>query len=338
MSELKPRHIDPEWTEPVDESDFHASNDIAADENPADDAEDDEEVVRKAGRYRRRRRRRPGKRRRLTLAVLPTVLTLGNGVCGLAAIAIAVSTATLEWDLETKLYAAGLLIFGGMLFDALDGSAARLTGQASRFGAELDSLCDAVTFGVAPAVIVWRISDALPQRLTWAIGVLFAICVLLRLARFNVETPEDDDHEGFEGLPSPAAAGTLAAFAIAITDVKFYATSDQYPAWVGGMSAWTLEASHFFIPVLAALLAFLMVSRFRYPHVFAQLLQGRRTPNQIGQALFAVVGVVLLHWVALPLMLCYFSFGSPLRSLVRQYRGTSNPPPSDSDEQQPSIR
>lgn len=326
MSELKPRHIDPEWTEVAGESDFRTRDEDARDEDAdSENMGDVDEVVSKSRRY-RRRRRHPGKRRRLTLAVLPTILTLGNGVCGLAAIAIAVSTATLEWDLETKLYAAGLLIFGGMLFDALDGSAARLTGQASRFGAELDSLCDAVTFGVAPAVIVWRISDALPQRLTWAIGVLFAICVLLRLARFNVETPDDDDHEGFEGLPSPAAAGTLAAFAIAIPDVKFYATSDQYPAWVGSMSAWTIEASHFFIPVLAALLAFLMVSRFRYPHVFSQLLQGRRTPNQIGQALFAVVGVVLLHWVALPLMLCYFSFGSPLRSLIQQYRGK---PPSD---------
>ncbi len=327
MSELRPRQRDPEWTEP--DEDLDVDVDQVASESEDNIGEEGDIDLPRTHRYRRRRRRHPRKRRRLTLAVLPTVLTLSNGVCGLAAIAIAFSTDTLPWDLETKLYAAGLLIFGGMLFDALDGSAARLTGQASRFGAELDSLCDAVTFGVAPAVIVWRISDSLPQRLTWAIGVLFAICVLLRLARFNVETPEDDDHQGFEGLPSPAAAGTLAAFAIATPDLKFYATSTELPSWVVDASAWTLAASHFFIPVLAALLAFLMVSRFRYPHVFAQLLRGRRTPNQIGQALFAVVGVVLLHWVALPLMLCYFSFGSPLRSLVRQYRAAEEKPPSE---------
>ncbi|TWT73256.1 CDP-diacylglycerol--serine O-phosphatidyltransferase [Allorhodopirellula solitaria] len=320
MSELRPRHPHEDWTD----SDDELSEELDANEGLngpelAEEGDHEANATSRAGRSRQRRKRRHRKRR-LTLAVLPTALTLGNGVCGLAAIAIAVSTDTLEWDLETKLYASGLLIFGGMLFDALDGSAARLTGQASRFGAELDSLCDAVTFGVAPAVIVWRISDALPQRLTWAIGVLFAICVLLRLARFNVETPEDDDHEGFEGLPSPAAAGTLAAFAIAIPDLKFYATAEKYPEWIGNISAWTLDASHFFIPVLALLLAFLMVSRFRYPHVFAQLMRGRRTPNQIGQALFAVVGVALLHWVALPLMLCYFSLGSPLRSLAQQFR------------------
>lgn len=329
MSELKPRYPDSEWTDPDDDLDPDA--DQAGSEIAAEEEGGDHLAGRRIGRHRRRRKRHFGKRRRLTLAVLPTVLTLGNGVCGLAAIAIAVSTDTLAWDLETKLYAAGLLIFGGMVFDALDGSAARLTGQASRFGAELDSLCDAVTFGVAPAVIVWRISDALPQRLTWAIGVLFAICVLLRLARFNVETPEDDDHQGFEGLPSPAAAGTLAAFAIAIPDLKYFATEDKYPTWVRSMSEWTLDASHYFVPVLALILAFLMVSRFRYPHVFAQLMRGRRTPNQIGQALFAVGGMVLLHWVALPLLLSYFSFGAPLRSLVNQYRGTEKTVPTDGD-------
>ncbi|MBB3205993.1 CDP-diacylglycerol--serine O-phosphatidyltransferase [Rhodopirellula rubra] len=310
MSELKPRLPLSEWTD--------------ADSDPQDLTDDgselEQEIPEEGGRRRRRRKRPRGERRRLTLAVLPTVLTLGNGVCGLAAIAIAVSTDTLAWELETKLFAAGLLIFGGMLFDALDGSAARLTGQASQFGAELDSLCDAVTFGVAPAVIVWRISDALPQRLTWAIGVLFAVCVLIRLARFNVETTEDDDHEGFEGLPSPAAAGTLAAFAIAIPDLKDFATAENYPEWVWAVSDWSLQASHYFIPVLALVLAFLMVSRFSYPHVFAQLVRGRRAPNQIGQAMFAVVGMFLLHWVALPLVFCYYSFGSPLRSMIKQYR------------------
>src|SRR6056297_3958842 len=139
--------------------------------------------------FKGRRRRRRGRRRRLTLAVLPTLLTLGNGVCGLAAIAVATS-GTLDWENEKQLLVAGILIFAGMLFDALDGSAARMTGQESRFGGELDSLCDAITFGTAPAVLVWRYNDAqaLPLKLTWAIGVLFALCVLIRLAQFNVET------------------------------------------------------------------------------------------------------------------------------------------------------
>lgn len=273
----------------------------------------------------RRRRDKTKRRRRITLAVLPTMLTLGNGVCGLAAIAIAISPETsLQWPEEQKLFAAGLLIFGGMLFDALDGSAARLTGQASQFGAELDSLCDAITFGTAPAVIIWRISDVLPQRLTWAIGVLFTLCVLIRLARFNVETTENDTHEGFDGLPSPAAAGTLAAFAIAMPNLADFATAASYPSWVHGIAGWMLEASHYFIPVLALVLAYLMVSRFQYPHILQQWFRGRRPPHQIGQALFAVVGVFLLHWVALPLVFCYYAFASPVRSGFRP-RSTDDP-------------
>lgn len=307
MSELKSRMPESQWNDP--DADPPSGNHESATAN---------------GKKKPKR-----KKRRLTLAVLPTLLTLGNGVCGLAAIAIAVSTGTLDWTLETKLFAAGLLIFGGMLFDALDGSAARLTGQASQFGAELDSLCDAVTFGVAPAVIVWRISDVLPQRLTWAIGVLFALCVLIRLARFNVETPEDDDHEGFEGLPSPAAAGTLAAFAIAIPDLADFATSKSYPVWVNDVSEWMLSISHYAIPVLALVLAFLMVSRYQYPHVFAQLVRGRQAPHQIGQVMFALVGLFLLHWVALPVVFCYYAFGSPLRSIALSYRsGESSPKPT----------
>lgn len=265
-------------------------------------------------RLRRLSRRRTKKRkRRLTLAVLPTMLTLGNAVCGLAAIAIA-SSDTLGWPDEQKLFAAGALIFAGMLFDALDGSAARLTGQASDFGAELDSLCDAITFGTAPAVIIWRINDVLPQRLTWAIGALFTLCVLIRLARFNVETKEDDTHQGFDGLPSPAAAGTLAAFAIAMPDLADFAKDDSYPVLVNSFADWLLEASHYFIPALALTLAYLMVSRFQYPHIVQQWVRGRRAPHQIGQALFTVVGVFLLHWVALPLVFCYFAFAAPVKA------------------------
>lgn len=272
-------------------------------------------------RRRGRRRRGSKKRRRLTLAVLPTALTLGNGVCGLAAIAVAMSE-NLPWDNETKLLVAGVLIFAGMLFDALDGSAARMTGQESQFGAELDSLCDAITFGTAPAVIVWRYADgqAIPQKLSWAIGVLFALCVLIRLARFNVETDEDDAHDGFDGLPSPAAAGTIAAFAIAMPELAAYAHGVDYPETVRWIAQSLLDGSQYFMAALTLTLAYLMVSRFQYPHVFQQLLRGRRPPHQIGQALFVVIGALVLHWLALPIAFCYYAFASPIRTLMRRWK------------------
>jgi CDP-diacylglycerol---serine O-phosphatidyltransferase len=279
----------------------------------------------------KKKKRKFRKRRRLTLAVLPTVLTLGNGVCGMAAIAVAMGV-NLQWELDTKLLVAGTLIFAGMLFDALDGSAARMTGQESKFGAELDSLCDAITFGTAPAVIVWRIGDGLGAshiihpKVTWGIGVLFTLCVLIRLARFNVETTDDDTHEGFEGLPSPAAAGTLAAFAIALPELKSRAAVLD-PAHINNM----LVASQIFIIGLALTLAYLMVSRFQYPHLFQRLLRGRRDMHQIGQAMFIVIGAIWLHWLALPIAFCYYAFASPTRSLLRRYRSRNdpNPPPPE---------
>tara|TARA_R110002049_G_scaffold2750_2_gene21412 strand:- start:120431 stop:121372 length:942 start_codon:yes stop_codon:yes gene_type:complete len=308
MSELK-RELFPTDEPP------HGDDSSLSDDAPLGD--DDAAPSRPPKKKRRRRRR-------LTLAVLPTMLTLGNGVCGLASIAVAMSV-SLEWPDDQKLFVAGILIFAGMLFDALDGSAARMTGQESQFGAELDSLCDAITFGTAPAVIVWRISDLLPQRLTWAIGVLFALCVLIRLARFNVETTEDDTHEGFDGLPSPAAAGTLAAFAIAMPELSSVVADSIYPDSVRSLAANLLSASHYFIPMLALALAFLMVSRYQYPHVVQQWVRGRRAPHQIGQALFALVGVFLLHWLALPLAFCYYAFGAPVRSIAKRRSGAGAP-------------
>lgn len=277
---------------------------------------------------------KPRRKRRLTLAVLPTLLTLGNGVCGLASIAVATSI-TSQGTLQDQLFIAGLLIFGGMLFDALDGSAARMTGQSSEFGAQLDSLCDAITFGAAPAVIVWRFSDLdlLPHRLSWAIGVIFALCVLIRLARFNVETNEDDSHEGFDGLPSPAAAGTLASFAIAAPHLESLAHG-KYRESVRVAAEWGLMICEYFVPALAVVLAYLMVSRFQYPHVIQQWVSGRRSPNQIGKALFAVGGVVLLHEIALPLAFCVYAFHSPLKQYRNRYRGADEVSPTDSADKQ----
>ena len=268
---------------------------------------------------RTKKKRRKRRKRRLNLAVLPTMLTLGNAVCGLAAIAVAMSE---TWADETKLTAAGFLIFAGMLFDALDGSAARMTGQESKFGAELDSLCDAITFGTAPAAIVWRICEGQTfthQKISWAIGVLFALCVLIRLARFNVETTEDDDHTGFEGLPSPAAAGTIAAFAIAMPHLAEY-TDPYYFVSIQVLAQFLVASSPYFIPALAVVLAYLMVSRFQYPHVFQQWLGGRRPPHQIGQALFVVLGAVLLLWLALPIAFCFYAFASPVKTLIHRWR------------------
>lgn len=253
------------------------------------------------------------------LSVLPTALTLGNGVCGMGSVGVTMSQ-TLPWDDETRLFFAGALIFAGMLFDLFDGHAARITGQESQFGAELDSLCDAITFGVAPAVILWDFCDVLPARITWAIGAVFTVCVVLRLARFNVETKEDDSHQTFEGLPSPAAAGTIASFAIALPELAGF-LDDQFATRTQAIAGTTIHVAKYVLPVLTVVLAYLMVSRFEYPHFFQQFVGGKKRPYQIGQAVLAMGAIFIVRELAVPLIFCYFAFESPVRHMfARSFR------------------
>ena len=184
-------------------------------------------------------------RRRKVYAVLPTLLTLCNAACGFGAITIAAKVGPDHFD-GFELLTAAQLIFLAMLFDMLDGSAARLTNQTSEFGAQLDSLCDAISFGVAPAFILLQLAH--PEhhlmdtmvgqatfnyhpRILWAIAVLFMVCAILRLARFNVESDEEDSHEFFSGLPSPAAAGVVASFPIGMKELKDQLGTDGAVSW-----------------------------------------------------------------------------------------------------------
>src|SRR5262245_28186096 len=200
-------------------------------------------------------------RRQKMFAVLPTMLTPGNAVCGFGAITFAAKVNLVQrigWgkDDATCLYIAAVLIFLAMVFDALDGSAARWAKQTSEFGAQLDSLCDAISFGVAPAFILIKFSPDFHPRLLWAIAVLFVVCAILRLARFNVETDEEDTHEHFSGLPSPAAAGTVASFMLAYPDLAKMAAPlpEETNAWLRLMHAVAQDlepALKFLLPVVA---------------------------------------------------------------------------------------
>ncbi len=251
-------------------------------------------------------------KRQKMFAVLPTLLTLGNVACGFGSITFAAKLDGGAAD-PKNLFIAGLLIFIAMVFDMLDGSAARWAKNTSDFGAELDSLCDAISFGVAPAFILIKFSTPFHERLLWVIAVLFVMCAVLRLARFNVETGEEDTHETFSGLPSPAAAGTIAAFAVA------------YPEFLDRIKEWELntlqslrepleKTAQIGLPFIALGVACLMVSRIRYPHVFNQLFSGRRNYHHMLQLIFTIAAVFVVREMAVPLIFCAFAFGSPLRA------------------------
>lgn len=256
------------------------------------------------------RRRRPLR----TIGMLPTLLTLGNLCLGFAAIhscgrdlqelhaAKGVDAAPtfkrefLQKHVPSFLSLASWMIVGSLLCDALDGRVARKTGQASKFGEQLDSLADIVSFGVAPAVMMvtlvhreitqWGYAPLQFQhfgRLTLFVGIIYACCTALRLARFNVEASLDEvAHEGFKGLPSPGAA-------IAVISVVFLHESiDASNEWVRSASFLTRV-----LPFCTLALALLMVSRLPYTHAANWLL--RRRPLEH----------VILVLLALPLIWIY---------------------------------
>jgi len=280
-------------------------------------------------------------RRIRTIAVLPTLFTLGNLVCGFFAIVVAariqaptsaeVPTAVAiqfqnnpvgvltQLDSTDPTHNAVLcawLIFLAMIFDALDGQVARLARVTSDFGAQLDSLCDAVTFGVAPAILLVKMCPTfsyLHREGVWIIAATFAACAALRLARFNVETGEDDDHLHFNGLPTPAAAAAIAAMAIMFYTLRKDSNALAYAAQI---DLWMQRI----LPFFALLVAMLMVSRIPYPHVVNQLLTGHRSFGHVVGLVFSLVAVMLIWGYSVPILCGIFVLGPPLRYAVTQFQ------------------
>ena len=160
-----------------------------------------------------------------------------------------------------------------MVFDALDGYVARLSRTASDFGAELDSLSDLVTFGVAPAFLLVKICPRFAffhHEAVWVIAASYVACAAIRLARFNVETSDEDEHLHFSGLPSPAAAAAIAVFAI-----MFYTLLKEENRPPFAPQIYVVLQS--VLPFFALAVALLMVSRIPYPHVVNQMFRGQRT-------------------------------------------------------------
>src|SRR3954452_17287497 len=156
--------------------------------------------------------------------LLPNLMTMGNLFCGFTATLRILEGALLQ---SVDVIAAGELfhtaiwfILGACFFDLLDGRLARLGGHESAFGREFDSLADTVSFGVAPALMVYRIVLQEFPRACWIIAFVYLACGALRLARFNtVSAQQDFDGEGessknFTGFPIPAAAGLIASITL----------------------------------------------------------------------------------------------------------------------------
>ncbi len=257
-------------------------------------------------------------RRRMRLVpILPSLLTLGNLFCGFLAIsytsdAVLLAGANMPAAVE-RIAVAGLVIFLAMVFDALDGRVARMTGQASRFGGELDSLADMVTFGVAPAFITKALAEQMlglsDHRVTLAFCVFFVLCAALRLARYNVENdPGESGHDHFQGLPSPGAAGVVASIAL------FYHRFEDWPY------ARSVIAS---LPFVVPLLGIFMISRIPYPHVMNRFLRGAKPMKNLVFCAFAAAMAVVLKSVEAVLagLLVIYALYGPVAFLGRLVSG-----------------
>jgi CDP-diacylglycerol--serine O-phosphatidyltransferase len=250
-----------------------------------------------------------------TVAIFPTMFTLGNLVCGFFAIVVASRvykpTSELMWlqSDPRQLMLSGCLIFAAMIFDALDGYVARLSRSASEFGKELDSLCDVVSFGVAPAFLLVKMCPQFAfvhREAIWVIAAAYAACAALRLARFNVETPDEDDHTRFTGLPSPAAAAAIAGFGI-----MFHTLRNKEDLIVAG--AGTIDiVLQTVLPFFAIGVALLMVSRVPYPHVVNQIFRGHRSFGHLVAIVFALVAITVVGGYAVPIIFCSFAIYGPI--------------------------
>jgi CDP-diacylglycerol---serine O-phosphatidyltransferase len=236
---------------------------------------------------------------KVKIGILPSLVTLGNLICGFAAIGVAAKAqlffrAEADPGRASAFFAyAGMLILAAMIFDALDGRVARMTNLTSEFGAQLDSLCDMVSFGIAPAYIVFLTASSYQlfghPRYAWVCPLFYSICVALRLARFNCETEaEEESHHYFKGLPSPAAAGVIAAMAIF-----------GYAAEFTGAANWANTA----MPFASIILGGLMISRVRYLHFGTMLFQERKPFTYLVIVVSCLLTVVALgkyyHYILL---------------------------------------
>jgi CDP-diacylglycerol--serine O-phosphatidyltransferase len=219
------------------------------------------------------RRRSDVERRRFRRGVylLPSAFTMANMFCGYACIV---------YSMRGEFATAAPFIGFAIVLDMLDGRIARMTGSTSAFGIEFDSLADVISFGVAPAIMLfaWGLSPL--GRLGWAAGFLFVAAAAVRLARFNIQSGSQDKRY-FVGMPSPAAAGIPAA------------TVYAYP--------WGFQTSAEALPVLALVIvpALLMVSTIRFRSFKSFDLQARRSYPvliliALGLALLAAHGELVL--------------------------------------------
>lgn len=252
--------------------------------------------------------------------LLPNLMTAGNLFCGFMAI-LQIFEGTIlrraEVDGWIIHYQYSLFfILGAFIFDMLDGRVARHGGQESPFGKQFDSLADLISFGAAPALMVFKIVlFEMPNRIGWFIAFIYLVCGALRLARFNVMTAEETKNEKndfFTGIPIPAAAGIIASITLLILHI--YSEDGAIGNW------------KYLLGILLLVLSYLMMSRVRYPS-FKGIHWRTRRP--ISHLFFIVVlaSILMLNYrYGLALLFTAYMLSGPLLPVYQKYKKTKSQP------------
>ncbi|MEO8587540.1 MAG: CDP-diacylglycerol--serine O-phosphatidyltransferase [Acidobacteriota bacterium] len=225
--------------------------------------------------------------------MLPALFTAGNILCGYL---------SLDASCRGAYEFAAILIFAAAFLDGMDGRVARMTGTTSAFGEQLDSLADVVSFGVAPAFLVYHWGLTGFGRAGLLVSFLFVVCGASRLARFNVQI-HVVDKRWFVGLPIPSAAGALCGLIWAVPSANL---TDTLRAMFLGVTA---------------VLAFLMVSTFRYRSFKDLDMKSRRSVMLVPVFALVLAAIVWRPDVAFAVLLSIYAASAPLVRLVGLFRG-----------------
>jgi CDP-diacylglycerol--serine O-phosphatidyltransferase len=246
--------------------------------------------------------------------LLPNLMTAGNLFCGFTATLKILEGALLQSanaDLAAdRFHEAIWFILGAFVFDFLDGRLARLGGHDTVFGREFDSLADIVSFGLAPALMVYRVVLNEFPNACWIIAFVYLACGALRLARFNSAASAHDgpDRQNtFTGFPIPAAAGLIASITLFLL--------------------WLAEGEHhlgnwrFVLPPLLLFLSFMMFSRFQYPSFKAVNWKTKKSiPRFLAIILVLIFTLLNYEWMPAVLFLAYLLYGVLRPWLSREWQ------------------
>ncbi len=277
-----------------------------------------------------------GQRTRLNyIAVLPSLVTLINGLLGFASLGFAAKgLIEIERVMALKYFAiSGYLIFFAMIADMLDGKLARMSHSTSDFGGQLDSLCDMISFGIAPAFLMLKILNynmmeidinpalhSFIERFIWLSAGVYVACAAIRLARFNVENEEEESaHMIFMGLPSPAAAGIIASLAVFYYFLPDIAEQKTWFFWTTEKIIVTL------LPFLCLLAGILMIGRTRYPHVVNHYLKGKKPFTYLIYVLSYLGLLAWNHQLVLVISFLAFAISGLVRRIYFKFSSKTDP-------------